>query len=858
VAELTQDGRTIGIETPLGKDVLLLLTLEGNEAISDTFSCRLQLISNQMNIPAKDVIGKKVDIWLQNQDNTKRYINGYVKRFSAGPMKSDGYRNYRAEVVPWLWFLNKTSDCKIFQNKTAPQVIEEIFSTFSIADFLLNITREHHILDYCVQYCESQLEFISRLCREHGLFYFFVHKQGKHTLILTDNVIAYENCDEFEVVQSSGGEVFDHINTWDQDYEFISGKWTQTDFNYETPHTNLSSSANSIIDLPDIENYEKFLYPGGYHNTEDARTQTDLCMMEEEAGYDIVQASSNYRSFFPGGKFKLIKHDFEDELGKTFVITQLHIHASEGSYFSGSTGSTLYENSFTAIPDNIQYFSSEKCQKPIMFGPQTAIVVGPEGEKIYTDEHGRVKVQFHWDRHGQSNETSSCWLRVSQTWAGKGWGAMALPHVGQEVIVSFLEGDPDRPIVTGRVYNGENEPAITANENKDKNIIRDDYGNEIVLDATPDDEHIRIYSPHHQSGIELGKSIKSFCENDSDSFFGGNKRSVLLGTQSDFFGGAKSEGVIGVKTDVAIGFQFDVSLGPVYKFSAGGTVENSWGPKVITCDEDILFKSQKDNIIAAGDEVSLVGNCEEVKGSKSKSIMILDGEKIKLSLGDNVERKENKLDPHNEWYKKKNKIKAKGDKISTIAVPGAALVSVASLMVASEIAASKTSSDDSTLKWVAAGIWYTDALAAFVLTCLLAIQKYKLKNQDSAIEPVLHKDPDMDIELHKEDGISVRTAATPIIISNKEELLKLIHEYEGKKMHLEFKEGNVQMGDSLMNAYLKIDKSETITIDNSMGEQDGNIKVRSKKDIDLIAGDGAGDVWIKSKSFNAGNFKVLA
>jgi len=855
MAEFTQDGRTIGIETPLGKDVLLLLKLDGDEAISNTFSYQLQLASNQMNIPAKDIIGKKVDIWLLSQNGSKRYINGYVKRFAAGAMKADGYRSYRAEIVPWLWFLNKTSDCKIFQNKTAPQVIEEIFSSHSLAEFSLNITRAHRQLDYCVQYRESHLDFISRLCHENGLFYYFSHEQGKHTLTLADKVGAYQNCEEFDVVQTSGGEVFDHISTWDQEFEFISGKWAQTDFNHETPSTSLSASANTIVDLPEANDFEQFAYPGGYGNTEDARSQTDLRMMEEEAGYDIVQASSNYRSFFPGGKFKLEKHDFEHEQGKTFVITHIHVSASDGSYFSGLGSNTLYENSFTAIPDTVQYFPKDKIEKPAVLGPQTAIVVGPDGEKIYTDEQGRVKVQFHWDRHGESNESSSCWLRVSQNWAGKGWGSMGLPHVGHEVIVSFLEGDPDRPIVTGRVYNAENEPAIVSNENKDKNIIRDDYGNEIILDATPGDEHIRLYSPHHQSGFALGKSATSWTDSDSNTFSYGNSYEVGLGTALSGFVGAKLDASVGIFGTLSAALKYDISAGANYTFTTGYTNAWSLNTWINATNASILNQANRDVLTGAGGAISYVANCSEAGGNRS--IYYADKDKISLSLGNTYVK-----EGSNEWYE------PYGTPWESIGLVTAALAASATLggMLHLVVPSDDEAATDDITETEAGG-----AVALLAVTSVLvgilggfAVADAMTNNKKSAVKPIKHTDDeeDLKIELKTESGIKVYSKAAPIEITSDDEPVKLSHKNDDHELIYQLEKGKVKLGRADGKSNIIINGQEAgaisgiILIDNSKSTK-GSIVLKSKEHIVLNSGNGAKDVKIKSMTFDAGNLKVL-
>jgi len=454
---LKQAQRRLAVKTPLGDDVLALTAFAGHEEMSRLFAYQLDFISDNTSVSATQIVGKNVTISVALADDSPRYINGFVTRFFAGDEDVEGRRNYRAEIVPWLWFLTRTSDCRIFQTKSAPDIIQQIFKDLGFSDFQVQLSGKHPPRDYCVQYRETDFNFVSRLMEEEGIFYFFKHEQGKHTLVLADQKSAYVDCKENQVdyPRDPGSRAKeDHLTHWEHGYEFRTGKWAQTDYNFETPSTKLMTNESTTVSLPDAKKYEFYDYPGAYAKKDDGSGLTKLRMEEEEVEYDVVQAASNCRSFTPGGKFKVRHHIAKSEEGKGFVIASIQ-HAAREHYETGEEGDFDYHNSFTCIPDSVVFRPARATPRPMIHGVQPAVVTGPGGEEIYPDKYGRVKVQFFWDREGKHDDKSSCWIRVSQDYAGKAWGSVTIPRIGQEVLVSFLEGDPDRPIITGRVYNAE-------------------------------------------------------------------------------------------------------------------------------------------------------------------------------------------------------------------------------------------------------------------------------------------------------------------------------------------------------------------------------------------------------------------
>jgi type VI secretion system secreted protein VgrG len=336
---------------------------------------------------------------------------------------------------------------------------------------------------------------------QEGIFYFFRHEEGKHTLVLADQKSAYQDCHENSVKYTAGSLAPNHLTAWEHRYEFRPGKWAQTDYNFKTPSTNLLTSAGTLTDLPQAGGFEVFDYPGEYEVKADGDAYTKVRMEEDDAAYNTVTGAGRCCTFTPGDKFTLEEHDIDSEAGKEYVVLSVQHAASDPS--TGPSGrASEYSNSFTCIPSSVTFRAARLTPKPVVQGVQTAVVVGPKGEEIYTDQYARVKVQFFWDREGKRDENSSCWVRVSETWAGKNWGMICNPRIGQEVIVDFLEGDPDRPIITGRVYNAEQMPPFNLPDKQmvtgfKSNSTKGGGGyNEMTFDDSKGKEKITIHGQY--------------------------------------------------------------------------------------------------------------------------------------------------------------------------------------------------------------------------------------------------------------------------------------------------------------------------------------------------------------------------
>ena len=468
----TQDGRLIAIETPLGKDKLLLTSLTGEEAISGLFAYELEMLSGDQAIQPESLIGRSVKIVITLKDGKTRPIHGMVAQFRAGPLVGRGLRQYSAQVVPWLWYLGQSSDCRIFQNLNVPDIIEQVFKTFGFTDYQLSVARgDYPKLEFCVQYRETALNFVSRLMEEVGIFYFFRHEKERHLLVIADPNMKFNTLPDPQLIYAPGNAQSGHVTQWENIYTFRPGRWSQRDFNFETPSNDLTTTEKTILKLRNAETFERFDYPGLYTNKSLGGKVTRKLMEAEEAAYHAVLGASDYPCLDTGFKFTLASHPCEAE-STAYVVRRVRHEATCASYLNQGGEPSRYNNTFQAIPNDVPFRPLRVTKKPFVQGPQTAVVTGPGGAEIFTDKYGRIKVQFHWDRQGKKDDKSSCWVRVAQSWAGRSFGTWYLPRIGQEVVVTFLEGDPDRPLVVGSVYNAEQTVPFALPANKTQSGLR--------------------------------------------------------------------------------------------------------------------------------------------------------------------------------------------------------------------------------------------------------------------------------------------------------------------------------------------------------------------------------------------------
>jgi type VI secretion system secreted protein VgrG len=538
----TQQNRLIAIETPLGADVLLLQGFTGYEAISQIFKFDLDVLSENDSIAFKDIVGKNVTIRVTLAHDSERYFNGFVSRFAQSG--SDlRFTHYQMEVVPWLWFLTRIADCRIFQEKTIPDIIKAVFDSRGFKDYKFSLTSTYEPREYCVQYRETDFNFVSRLMEQYGIFYFFEHENGKHTLVIADSESVHESCPEQSTAHYNltvgDLDAEDVITGWHVEQELRTGKYSLTDYNFETPSANLMSDEPTVVNVGGNSAFEIYDYPGEYLNKSQGKNLAAIRMQEEEADHLVVSGSSVCRAFTTGYKFDLEDH-YRDDMNASYVLTEIqHIASVEGSYTMGDEAAgEHYSNHFNCMPASVPFRPPRKTPEPFVQGPQTALVVGKSGEEIWVDKYGRIKVQFYWDRLGRKDEKSSCWIRVSQPWAGAGWGAMWIPRMGQEVIVDFLEGDPDRPLITGRVYNAEQIVPYSLPDNQTRStfLSRSSKGG-----GTSNFNEMRFEDKKGSEQIFMNaeKDMDLRVEKESREFVGANRHLIVKSNQQELVEGDK-------------------------------------------------------------------------------------------------------------------------------------------------------------------------------------------------------------------------------------------------------------------------------------------------------------------------------
>jgi type VI secretion system secreted protein VgrG len=611
---------------------------EGEEAISQLFHFQVLLTSKDPNIAFADVIGKPALLTLDTSESEPRHVHGIVSRFVLGD-EGKKFTAYHATLVPSVWRLLHRHDSRIFQEMTVPEIIEKVLkgAGYGGGDYSLFMEGSHPVREYCVQYRESDWAFLCRLMEEEGIFYFFQHAADKDVLRMGDGPSAHAPIVAPDTIafKSSLGSMAhgESVSRFTYSEEVRTGKVTLSDFNFKKPSLSLRGSQQAALD-DDLEIYD---YPGEYEVPADGTTLTKIRLEEQQSIRKVGEGDSGCMRFTPGYLFTLSDHSRDACNRKYLLVRVRHSGAQPQMGEAAAASGPSYSQTFQVIPDDVPFRPARRTPRPTIKGVQTAIVVGPSGEEIHTDEHARVKVQFHWDRLGKNDDKSSCWIRVSQLWAGPGWGAMYIPRIGHEVIVDFIEGDPDRPIIVGRVYHGANVPPYPLPAEKTKSTIKSESSpggggsNEFRFEDKAGSEEIYLHGQKDWN-IKIENDKNQLVGHDETLEVGNDRTKEVKHDQSETIGNDKTTDVgrhhnetIGANESLSVGGNRSVSVGKNHTESVAANQTITVGANL----EQSVEKSMSLSVGGSKNE-SVSGESSETV-SKSKSSVVEESYTLTIS-----------------------------------------------------------------------------------------------------------------------------------------------------------------------------------------------------------------------------------
>ncbi|MFY1665682.1 type VI secretion system Vgr family protein [Pseudomonas sp. Pseu.R1] len=614
--KFAQLSRLTQISSPLGPDVLLLKKMEGHDELGRLFEYTLHLTSDDHDIDLNQLLGQPMSVAMQLNDGDYRHFHGLVARCSQ-TADTGQFASYQVILRPWLWLLTRTSDCRIFQHLTVPQIIKQVFDDLGFSDAEFTLGHTYRVWEYCVQYRENSFDFVSRLMEQEGIYYYFRQEKDRHILVLADGYNAHSPVPGYESVPfyppDSQHRERDHITGWEMAQEVQSGSLELNDYDFQRPSARIE--VRSAMPRPHAAGDHKlFDYPGCYLQSEDGEHYARVRLEAIQCLHERIKLEGNARGLGAGHLFNLTGLSRKDQ-NREYLIVRSQYEIKQENVETGSASADLqFESKLVCIDAQQSFRSQLSTQRPMIRGPQTAKVVGYKDDEISTNPHGQVKVHFHWDRHDNADENSSCWIRVSQAWAGKNWGSVQIPRIGQEVIVSFLEGDPDRPIITGRVYNAEQTVPydLPANATQSGMKSRSSKGgtpsnyNEIRMEDKKGEEQLYIHAERNQDiVVEVDESHSVGHDRHKEI---GNDEIVKIGRDRKR----------GVKRDdrLQVGGEKSDSIATRYLIEAGSQIR-------LVCGQSVLEMN-------ANGEISISGTTFKVFASTKADI---DSPRLDLNSG---------------------------------------------------------------------------------------------------------------------------------------------------------------------------------------------------------------------------------
>ena len=625
--------RLVDVTTPLG-DALWFRQMTGTEPLSGLFEYDVTFHADKVGLKAKSMLGLGVTLKVETQDLGERFFNGICTRFAEGGREGI-HQVYTAKLRPWLWIAGRRSDCKIFQFKTVPEIIDEVLRPYNFP-MRKKLSKPYRRWDYCVQYQETDLNFVMRLMEHEGIYFFFEHTSGEHTLVFADDASSHKPMPERPTIIYSGldaatVEKEEHFDSWHIREEVDSGEYITDDYDFKHPSGDLKTRrSHPMGHAHDAK--ERYVWPGGYVAHGEGDTYASVRMETLVAEQERAQGHCLLRTMATGYLYTLDKCPRADQNREYLAVACTYFFRDNARMSAGSgDGDATWGITVTSQPTSIPYRPQIITPKPLTHGPQTAVVVGQAGEEIYTDEYGRVKVQFFWDRYGKKDENSSCWIRVSHPWAGEKWGFIHIPRIGQEVIVDFIGGDPDYPMITGRVYNAEKMPPYDLPANKTASGIKSrstkggtptDF-NEIRMEDLKGKEQLYVHAQKaldtvveanesrmvgYDRSTRIGHDDDRFVKNDDRHVIEGNQTIQIKGNQSSKIHGNQSNTVDGDQSNVVHGSRTQ-SIDKDLKEETGG-------------DHQETVKGNH-NFAVSGNENAMImgGQATLVKGSRTEIII---------------------------------------------------------------------------------------------------------------------------------------------------------------------------------------------------------------------------------------------
>ncbi|MEJ1157591.1 type VI secretion system Vgr family protein [Prosthecomicrobium sp. N25] len=578
--------------TPKGADKVVFGRMEAREAMSENFEFAIEALSKD-DVDFDELIGKNCCVKYNSYDGIKRYYNGVLVEAQWTGFQHDLF-TFRLVLRPWFWLLTHTQDCRFFQEMTAPDIIRQVFSEAGFSDFEMKLSRSYPEMEYCVQYRETHHAFVSRLMEEHGIYYFYRHSEDKHVMVLADGPGAHEPLPggldrEYIPLTNAYVREAEHIQHLTAERRFRTGKSTLNDYDFQKPGAKLEADGQAAEKYARSK-LEIYDYPGRYtergQGTDFAKVRLDAM---QSVDYRRI-AAGECASAHPGARLKIKGHARDRENIEYLVIGATHT-VTNGTYqaLALPDEGPSYYGSYVLVPFSRPYRAPIVTPKPIIHGIQTAKVVGESGEEITVDKYGRIKVQFHWDR----KKKQSCWIRVAEVWSGKQWGAVFHPRHGMEVVVDFLEGDPDRPLCIGTVYNADNMVPYPLPDNKTMNGWKTNSSkggggyNEFVYEDKKGSEKIRMHAEkdhevkvRHAETWNIGETFEipkgspsrdTTIEKGDDNLeikLGDQNVKIPIGDQKNTFGLNRST-TIGLTDTTKVGISLSETVGVSHSLNAG-------------------------------------------------------------------------------------------------------------------------------------------------------------------------------------------------------------------------------------------------------------------------------------------------